>query len=154
MKLSDEEYQRLPGNFTHYLMHDSDIKSKESDIEKLLALDLPIVSGVYESRVFRNFATGGFWKQIPGEVRYNFHMGTHGLKSADWVGMGFCLIKREVLEKMKYPWFEPFTLEVNRRGRILRKIVQDDIAFCMKAVKMDIPIYIDFDCRVKHLWMK
>lgn len=57
----------------------------------------------------------------------------------DAVGFGVIMIKREVFEKVKQPWF-----------RISQRISEDNY-FCMKAQKAGFDIYMDGACTTGHI---
>lgn len=63
-----------------------------------------------------------------------------GLREVDWVGTGSLLVRRHVMETIKYPWFEhtlPGTGE--------------DILFCHKARKAGFKVHVDLDLVVGHM---
>ena len=66
--------------------------------------------------------------------------------SFPWVGLGFTLIKKGVLEKIPYPWFYDDNIRVgdiiSNRG--------DDISFFKKANDCGFKVWLHPDCRVGH----
>ena len=105
---------------THILFLDSDVIVEEPPdpnqaLRMLLACNAPIASGLYRAR--------GKAHYIPTEKTFSYAMWTknpHGegyLKVGGWIpgtnwiqvsaiGLGFCLIKREVFERLPQPWFK------------------------------------------------
>lgn len=73
------------------------------------------------------------------------------------VGMGVCLIERQVLEAVGYPWFEAVYDPVNRRRR------GEDVDFCRKAKAKGFGTWVDplaseavghvgrFEYRLRHI---
>ena len=125
--------------YEYYLCLDSDIGFTVDQLQKLIDHNLPIVSGAY---VKNGQITGG-WLE---DRTVRWIKDGSGLHAVDWVGCGFLLIKREVLEKMPAPWFQ-FIEE--RRGENYITY-SEDVWFCKKARELGYNIYIDLDCRLEH----
>jgi hypothetical protein len=66
-------------------------------------------------------------------------------------GMGFMAVKREVLEKMKYPYFhrELQVIEMSD-GTIIRDMCSEDVAFCKNAKDAGYDIMINTELIVGH----
>jgi len=110
------------------LFWDSDIIATAEDVQKLLALDLPIVSGAYQQRETEQYCG-------------NIPMGETGLHEVEYCGAGFLYIKREVFKKFKDEFY--FWNYKDRLG--------EDIGFCKQARELGYKIYVDCDCKIKHL---
>lgn len=71
-----------------------------------------------------------------------------------YAGMGWMLIKKGVIEQIEYPWFESTTFNfkkiVNGKEQIIKEFVSEDVAFCKKLEKLNIPIYFDVKAIVGH----
>ncbi|CAK0764356.1 hypothetical protein CCP3SC15_300017 [Gammaproteobacteria bacterium] len=141
-----------PETFTHYLFIDSDVHGFEyGQIDRLLNYNLPIVSGAYLERKNQEcFCAGRFPKPPKDQGEFTPATST-GLKNVDWVGAGFLLIKREIFERLKYPWFrfgEVYYTDDTKRRCILEE--PEDLTFCRKARAAGYSIYLDCDCRIEH----
>lgn len=134
---------------THVLFVDTDIVPEtptdpNQAIRMLLATNAPIVSGLYRAK-----QTTGFWHamwskipNVPVEQGYSpIQSWTGNWITVDAIGMGFCLIKREVFEKVPYPWFE----WKRKEGP------SEDFAFCQKAKEAGYEIKVLTDIRLSHI---
>jgi len=123
-------------DYDYIMWIDSDIIFQPEDFAKLLERDLEIVAGLYNA-TDGNFAcrvvddAEGATKQVIEPVE------------AEWVGMGFMLIKRGVLEMIEPPWFQTTVVD--------GQFVTEDIYFCMMARKAGFKIYVDPEVTVRHL---
>jgi hypothetical protein len=124
-------------DFDYYMPLDGDHEFSEKDIARMLNHDLDIVFGAYESRERPGYATasesGGF--DIP--------MSASGLKKVIFSGLGFGLIKRNVFDKIEKP---PFYFP-----RMQGQMVGEDVAFCLDAINAGFEIFVDCDCKIKHI---
>jgi hypothetical protein len=122
---------------THVMFMDSDVMPDDIDvINRLLAADLPIVSGLY-----RNTLGSGV----------NAWMGpnTIALKQqapiveVERVGFGLVMVKREVFEAIKErPWFY-LTAGKSQQG--------EDFYFCRKARNAGFKVCVDMRVQAKHV---
>ena len=123
-------------DYDYIMWIDSDIIFNPEDFQKLLDKDLDIVAGLYNA-ADGNFAcrivddSDGKTKQVVGPVE------------AEWVGMGFMLMKRGVLEAITPPWFQTTVVD----GQFLT----EDIYFCYMARNAGIKVYVDPNVVVKHV---
>lgn len=139
----------------HLLFVDTDVDFYPNDVAKLLADDLPIVSGL----VVRMHADG----HTGPIVKVKRIDGGKGLTDLEWkdipksgilpvigVGMAFVLIRREVCEALweakqdKLLW--PFE-ELEEEG----VVYGEDITMCMRARALGFQSYIDVDCPIGHI---
>jgi hypothetical protein len=129
--------------YSHLFMIDSDVIAPPSTIERLLAHNKPVVCGWYNNKHptlpphpvvydFLNEDTDGlvYWKhrEKAGE----------GLEQVDGIGMGCMLINRDVAERLGK---DPFDM---KKGG-------EDLVFCRKLMKLDIPLYVDWSIDCAHL---
>ena len=63
--------------------------------------------------------------------------GKEGIEQVTAVGFGVTMIRKEVFEKLKTPWFDA---QWSPRG-----IIGEDVFFCLKALDEGIPTYVDHD---------
>ena len=69
----------------------------------------------------------------------------------NYTGMGFFAMRREVLKRMNYPYFNAEIQEIiSDDGLIIRDMCSEDVAFCKNIQKLGIPIVINTDLRVGH----
>ena len=151
---------------THLLFLDTDIVCAPNTCRKLLSHDKEIISGLYFQRggmqspliysyqgrhrvsgkmcpsfspmldpVYRYLSK----KRLPvTEITYATLEGEDGLMKIGGAGAGFLLVKREVFEKIPYPWFS-----FERGG--------EDLYFCDKARKNNFEIWADMSALLGHL---
>jgi GT2 family glycosyltransferase len=131
---------------SHLLFLDDDVLPPEDAIPRLMAHDLPIVSGLYFKRgapyvpVAWRFARG---KRVNDGARG----GTEplldyrpGLQEVAAVGAGLLLIRREVLENIPEPWFATHY-----------PVCSEDAYFCELARAAGFKVYLDADVKAGHL---
>ena len=136
--------------YDYVLFADSDMVFDKTDIEKLVAHDTDIVSGLYVTRNGENMNVA--YSKIITRRRFPFRApklivdkGVTGYTEIAACGFGFCLIKTEVIKCMSKRYkslFEPF------------KGVGEDIAFCIRAKRCGYKIMIDRDVRLGHIGEK
>ena len=67
-------------------------------------------------------------------------------------GMGFMAIKKEVFDKLKYPYFDSEILTIkNQDGTEIRDICSEDVSLCRKITQAGFQIMINTDIRVGHV---
>lgn len=113
---------------THVLFVDTDVVPPLDFLDRLIAHDKDMVSGVYYDCQQRACSRKD-GKVFDGE----------GLEEVDTFAMGLSLISRKVLEDVKYPDPEPSN-----------KTDADD-TFCKHAREKGYTIYQDFSLRAPHL---
>jgi hypothetical protein len=72
-------------------------------------------------------------------------------KKVSYAGMGFFGMRKEVLDAMKYPYFDsvPTVIE-GENGIILNDIMSEDVAFCKNIKKAGFDIMLKATLRVGH----
>ena len=151
---SDAKYQKIDDDFTHYLFVDADVVPTIDVVKRLLSLDLDIVSAAYKSREQGYSFVGGVFRVNDDGVVMNalkLKSDSEGLMEVDWVGGGCVLIKKKVFEKTPFPWFNYPIVEVEKNGQLHRKLIYEDVGFCMNVKEAGFKVYIDCDTQVKHL---
>jgi hypothetical protein len=69
-----------------------------------------------------------------------------------YTGLGFFACKKEVLDKMQYPYFNGDLQEINASdGTVMQDISSEDVNFCKNILKVGYEIMLDTDLRVGHL---
>jgi hypothetical protein len=141
--------------FTHLLTVDADMGWHPETILRLLAADKPIVGCTYPARSLHNQPKfiGGV---LPGATVQG------GFAKAEYVGCGFMLVKREVIQQMAAAFPErqhkDDTLEIpvwdlfpsgmlNERSEMC---VTDDVGFCYLAKKAGYEVWADLMLPMSH----
>jgi len=160
--------QQKPFNnieFDVWVTIDSDIIFTPQQLMELIdSTDThPVVSGMYRMSNLTSFpivkewdtdyfAKNGTFEFITPEFVDKWKQET-GLKymPVNYTGMGFFAMRRDVLRKMTYPYFNSELQEIiTDDGQILRDICSEDVAFCKNIQKIGIPIVVNTDLRVGH----
>jgi hypothetical protein len=131
---------------THIMWVDSDnICEKPEDpnlaISQLLQCNVPIVSGLYRAKQKEGFNWAAWMDaKLPDKIGFTPIVDyTGNFLQVDVIGFGFCLIKREVFEKIPPPWFlwdKPSPSE--------------DFNFCIKARQYGYNINVYTDVQLGH----
>jgi GT2 family glycosyltransferase len=125
----------LKTDATHFLWLDGDEIFPQNMVQELLKHDKDIV-GAWT--VIRQDGKPNVYKMV-GKYKHTPIMG-EGLKEVDRLGFGSILIKREVFEKLKRPWF---SFDKHHHT--------EDLYFCDKAREAGFKIYNDFNLRCLHI---
>lgn len=117
----------------------------------------PIVSGMYKMANSKyipavkewnlaHFARNGAYEFINPETL------DKDVKHHDvaYVGMGFMACTRQVLEKIKYPYFNYPTEENEIDGKVISQIFSEDVSFCKRVTDAGFKISINTDLKVGH----
>lgn len=143
---------------------DSDIVFNRENFENLLAMDVDVASGWYYDKDgkpacgFINKSTCKGKKSDPSLPLYdpgNSYRITQDMEITnrtepyivDWVGMGWMLIKRGVMEKVPYPWFAPVNIRVTKD---IVDSLSEDISFQLRLKEAGFDIWLDPTNRVGH----
>jgi hypothetical protein len=144
--------------YDYILWIDSDITFTFDDFEKLLIMKKDVASGLYLMDGGKEYATvkkmdfeylnnNGSFSFISKDVLTKYPK----TFEVDYTGMGFMLIKKGVIEKLEYPWFEPTFFEFkSKNGFIIKDFCSEDVGFCLKLKNKNIPIYINKNVIVGH----
>lgn len=138
-------------NFDYFLSMDADIAFDVKNLERLVAANVDIISMAYTGRTEKtcNLLMAGDWGIKPGISSMSCWLPVyaHGIKKCDWVGMGACLLKKEVLEKMEHPYFRHTVID---NGESANEVTED-WGFCIAAKNAGYDIWIDRDNRAAHI---
>ena len=145
-------------DYDYILWIDSDITFTFSDFEKLICVKKDVVSGLYVMDGGKEYTSvkkmdfeflnknGGF-----EFINKNSLSTFPKIFEVDYTGMGFMLIKKGVIEKIEYPWFEPTFFEFkSKNGKNIKDFCSEDVGFCLKLKKKGIPVYINKEVIVGH----
>ena len=137
----------VDNGYDYVLYADSDMIFERSDLDRLLAHNVGICSGLYVTRRGEN--KNVLYSEIITRRRFPYRAPKlihdtqqSGFGRVEGCGFGFVLIKTSVLKTMfKYykSLFEPF------------KGVGEDIAFCLRARKCGYYTFADRDVKLGHI---
>jgi hypothetical protein len=153
-------------DFDIWVSIDSDVIFNPEHLTELLDATEkhPVVAGVYRMADLEHFAVVKTW-----DTNYFAKNGTFeflkqddlnkwktetGLKymPINYTGMGFLACRKEVLDKLTYPYFNGELREiVSDNGIIMKDISSEDVNFCQNIIKAGFEIVINVDLRVGHL---
>jgi len=143
-----------------WLTIDSDIIFTSEQIVELIedTKKYPVVSGLYRMTDLKHYAAVREW-----DVDYFKSHGSFkfiGINELDrrkkyikvaYNGMGFFACRREVLEKMKYPYFNYPLVEIEGEdGKLIRDMCSEDVAFCKNISDAGYDIIVNTRMRVGH----
>lgn len=125
---------------------DSDVIPPKGTIDTLLSHNLPIVGGLYYTRISPIIPT--VWVNNPDDsgatyIPKNFQPGE--ITEADAIGMGCCLIHKRVFDKLDKPYFNWTLDEDGNKG------VSEDFYFCKKAKEAGFKIFVDTRISCEHM---
>lgn len=137
----------LKNEMDYILFIDSDMVFPKDSLNKLIARNKEIVSGVYYARkgnhepvVYKSIERKPFRK--PQTEKFTKAEISRDFFEIGGCGMGLCLIKTEVIKKICDKKQEPF--------RPL-KLVGEDLSFCIRAKKSGFKIYADSTIELGHI---
>jgi cellulose synthase/poly-beta-1,6-N-acetylglucosamine synthase-like glycosyltransferase len=158
----------LKSNCDYLLMHDSDATWHPDAIQRLVDRNLPMVSAVIFMRRLPTVPSVGHRvshgpqgelmysfaasvnrildimerEKLPEDFRNELVLDKHpdDLQEIDGCGAHFMLIRRDVLEAVRGPWFECTTASAG-----------EDFDFCRKVKAAGFPIYCDFSVFTGHV---
>lgn len=138
----------LDSNADYLLFLDADMRHPGDLAHRLLAHELPIVTGRYQMRK-PPFHTVAMRKTGDGPHDYKSVEEQHGLVPIDAAGAGCLLIERSVLEDMRQifgdNWFQ------YQAGPNGLRTVSEDMWFFERARELGIPAYVDLDVVSTHV---
>jgi hypothetical protein len=148
--------------YDYILWIDSDIVFSYKDFEKILESPHHITCGLYRMANKTHFPVvkkldneylgknGSYqFMSVDNLVKYKEDGGERYMQ-AEYVGMGWMLIKSGVIEKLKYPWFYHEPIEFQLGDKTIREIVSEDVSFCMNLKDIGYKIFVDTDIIVGH----
>jgi cellulose synthase/poly-beta-1,6-N-acetylglucosamine synthase-like glycosyltransferase len=123
---------------------DADNTMQYNVLHKLINEDKDIISGIYFQR-HKPFYPLAFKNKVNGKTSFFTEWDIDKVYEVDFVGAGCLLIKREVLEKMKYPYFYI--------GRNIEEqlTIGEDIMFCAEARRLGYKIWVHTGVNVGHI---
>ncbi len=143
----------------YYLFWDSDVVAKFDDFIKMYELQKPVVFGLYPykpgNKMQGKMVGGKYLEEFPGCSNYDLHIDPDTNRIYEGTeyfgGFGFCLISKELLKRIEYPWVESRVIKVPPdRGRYMDTVF-DDIGFCLKLRDYGIPVVLDGRLNLQHI---
>lgn len=130
--------ERLKPDYIFF--NDADTIPPSNVLQRLIKDNKDIVSGLYFRRKWP-YPPLIMVKHPTVKDRYNFlaEYPRNALLECDSIGMGCCLIKMDVFDKIEYPWFV-------QSGRNT-----EDIYFCKLAKSKGLEIWVDTGVIAKHI---
>ena len=139
---------------------DSDIVFKPEDFFNLLESPHDVTAGLYMMEDLQHFATVEEWNEEFFSKKGTFKFlrpddivrvdgvdsSPSQYKEVAYTGMGWMLIRKGVVESLKYPWFHS---ELQRVGS-LTDMNSEDVAFCKAIQAAGHHIHVDTKIRVGH----
>ena len=153
-------------DFDVWITIDSDIVFTYEQVINLIEAtdEHPIVAGMYRMSDLVNYAFVKDWDETYFKEKGTFQFITpeeieKWKKETEfkyfpvvYSGMGFMAIKKEVFDKIKYPFFDSDVLTIKKDdGSVIRDICSEDVSFCRKLTQAGYQIMINTDIRVGHI---
>ena len=153
-------------DFDVWITIDSDIVFTYEQVISLIEAteEHPIVAGMYRMSDLVNYAFVKDWDETYFKEKGTFQFITpeeieKWKKETEfkyfpvvYSGMGFMAIKKEVFDKIKYPFFDSDVLTIKKEdGSVIRDICSEDVSFCRKLTQAGYQIMINTDIRVGHI---
>ena len=143
-----------------WLTIDSDIVFTPEQVIELLedTKKYPVVSGLYRMQDMKHYACVKEWDLDYFKKNGSFQFMKVGepekedkYTSVAYNGMGFFACRKEVLEKLTYPYFSYPLIEIEAEdGKILRDMCSEDVAFCKNVIDAGFDIVVNTDLIVGH----
>ncbi len=121
---------------THLFFLDDDVIPPPDALTRLLAHNVPVVTGLYVERAPPHFPVAYRRGQDHHVPLTSF---CAGLQEVDACGAGCLLVRTDVLRAIKPPWFD------------FVGGVSEDLYFCQKAAAAGYRLLLDFDVQCGHL---
>lgn len=155
----------LNTDYEFLLMHDSDASWHPEAVMRLAERNLPAVTGVIFSRDLPTVPTIGIYagvdpsgyhtyswahtldrlikmgKDLPPDFKNEWLFDKHkdDIEEIDGAGAHFMLIRRDVLEKTEYPWYQCSSINAG-----------EDFYFCRKIKETGFKLYVDYSVLTGH----
>jgi hypothetical protein len=153
-------------DYDYIMWIDSDIVFTPNDFFSLLSLNKDVSSGLYRMKDGTCFATKE--KTIPDnysiqnigyieetDQKFSFLTdetlaGRKDIFKVDYTGMGWMLIKKGVVESLRYPWFYSTVKNYQIGTRFIADFISEDVQFCENVRRVGYDIWINPNIIVGH----
>lgn len=125
--------------FDAILFMDADMEFPGNTLMKLLSHDKPITGVMYSSRVKENWLNVFDYNADKNIYVRSPIQPDSGLQKVDGIGFGITLVKKEVFDAIRDPWFF-YDMDFS-----------EDINFCRRAQKCGYKIYCDTELDIAHI---
>lgn len=151
-EISDQKFQKIDG-FDFFLGVDADIEFTTDDVLKLLSRRKDVIGGLYPNKKNRSQAVAGkFTPHGSIDPSGYISMSDTGIKKTDWIGGGFTLIKKDVFERVEYPWYRYKIVSYTDDNEVQhQQQTSEDLGFCDLLREYGHDIWIDCDCKINHV---
>lgn len=162
-------YQRPFTNqlvYDYLLWIDSDIDFMPSDFDSLITMNVDVATGWYYQA--NGLPVAGYFvkREFPYpetdspplplygiDYIYSFRNDTDIVTKTepyriDWCGMGWMLIRKGVMERLKFPWFAPKIIRYNRSEDY--EVLSEDLSFALNLRDAGIDMWVNPLIRVGH----
>lgn len=145
-------------DYDYIMFIDSDQVFDPEHFFKLLKSPYDVCGGMYLMEDMKHFPIvkdfnedyfakhGSFPFMTPEEVEKTAKQDGKYFECA-YNGLGFSLIKKGVIEQLKYPWFFHDLLKIGE----LRDMPSEDVSFALNLKKAGIKVMVDSEIRVGHI---
>ncbi len=154
-------------DYDYIMWIDSDQVFNVQMFKRLLSYDLDVVSGCYLMADAKSFAAvkdldqeylmknGCYQFLTPKDVetwRNEQEDKENRLMEVSYCGLGFMLMKRGILEKIQYPWFQPSmtTIKDENDEILIQDYNSEDYYICQEIKKLGYKIHLDTSIIVGH----
>ena len=136
---------------------DSDIVFKPEDLFRILESPHDVTAGHYMMEDLQNVAAVKDWNEEffakTGSFKFlrpdDLVAAPEYLEVA-YAGMGWMLIRKGVIEDLKYPWFRSDMNTIWDGEKMLTDLCSEDVSFCNALKAAGHPVYLDTKLRVGH----
>ena len=157
LKGSDQKPFQGEVEYDAMMWIDSDIVFKPEDFFRILESPHDVTAGLYMMEDLQHLAVVKDWNEEYFKKNGSFEfMRPEELSSAPeympvaYAGMGWMLIRKGVVESLKYPWFRSELNTMWDGEKMLIDLCSEDVSFCNALKAAGHPVHVDTKLRVGH----